>query len=106
MSRSDALVRAKQALDLVGADPRAALRAADQVLGEVRPRESPEAVGTAQRAAALALKEIGDLESAETRLRAGVRSTSGRSDRAEAEARMSLAFILLERGRPRAALAQ
>ena len=106
MTESDVLALAQHALDLVGTDPREALREADDVLTVARPRVSPEAVSTAQRAAALALKEMGDLPSAERRLRAGLRSTAGHSARAEAEARMSLAFILLERGHAHAALAQ
>ena len=106
MTDPDVLERAQRALDLVGTDPREALRQADDVLTMARPRDSPEAVSTAQRAAALALKEMGDLASAEQRLRSGLRSTAGRSARGEAQARMSLAFILLERGHTRAALGQ
>jgi tetratricopeptide (TPR) repeat protein len=104
VSDPDVLALAQHALDLVGTDPRAALREADAVLGLIRPRVSPQAAATAQRAAGLALKQLGDLESAESRLRRGVRAAAGRSQRAEAEARMSLAFILLERGRVRGAL--
>ncbi len=105
MTDSDVLALAQHALDLVGTDPRAALRAADDVLVEIRPRPSPEAAGTASRAAGLALRELGDLSGAETRLRAGVRAART-TPKTQAEARMSLALVLLDRGRTRAALRQ
>src|SRR5437899_7894073 len=100
------VAEANPALDLVGSDPRRALAAADAVLPEASRGRSPEAVATAQRAAGLALRNMCELTAAETRLRAGVRSAANRAPRAAAEARMSLAFVLLERGRVRAALNQ
>ncbi|HTY73220.1 MAG TPA: CHAT domain-containing protein [Actinomycetes bacterium] len=105
-SSADLELSARRALDLVGTDPRAALGAADEVLAAPRRLLSAEARGTAARAAALALKELGDLDAAEAVLRNAVRAIGGQSDTAAAETRMSLAFILLERGRTRAALRQ
>ena len=107
MTDSDVLALAQRALDLVGADPREALREADEVFS-VTPAPGVARGGLGPRSARRRSRSRrwATCDSAETRLRAGVRSTAGRSDRAEAEARMSLAFILLERGRSRAALAQ
>lgn len=99
---------AERALTLVGADPHAALTAADSVVAACpRPRTSDalRAVSTAHRAAGLALTSVGELLSGERRLRRAI-TVAERGDDAEraAEARMSLAYVLLERGRSRAAL--
>lgn len=98
---------AAEALALVGVDPRRALAAADRAVAAARVRADRTAEGTADRAAGLALRELGDLAAAETRARRAVRSgrKSGTAQN-EAEARMSLAFVLLERGRVTSALAQ
>ncbi|HET8683526.1 MAG TPA: CHAT domain-containing tetratricopeptide repeat protein, partial [Micromonosporaceae bacterium] len=59
------------------------------------------------RAAGLALRELGDLIAAEARLRTAVRLAARvGAAQAAAKARMSLAFVLVERGRTRAALIQ
>jgi tetratricopeptide (TPR) repeat protein len=100
-------VRAAAALDLVGRDPRLALTEADAAVVEARGDHDVAAASLAHRAAGLALRELGDLATAESRARIGVRVAARRgAERAAAEARMSLAFILLDRGRVRAALAE
>ncbi|MGI5214786.1 CHAT domain-containing protein [Plantactinospora sp. CA-290183] len=164
-----ALAHAGTVLAEVGRDPRRALALADDLIRETDPGAPDERRGSgryaaaravAHRAAALALREIGDLAAAERRARAAVREAAdagprwrrrrpaGRADpepptadsaapppgdrvapppgdpaaqpppcdpaeeapdqgvQAGAEARMTLAFILLDRGRSRAALAQ
>jgi tetratricopeptide (TPR) repeat protein len=104
--REALLEEAQRALDLVERSPREALAAADAVLAHVPRQRGPEAVATAQRAAGLALRNLGDLPSAETRLRSGIRSAARTAPQQAAEARMSLAFVLLEEGRTRDALTQ
>ncbi len=99
---------AEHALALVGADPRAALEQADAVVARVpraRDRDEVRALATAHRAAGLALRQMADLDVADKRLRRAI-SVAERADRPElaAEARMSLAFVLMDRGRLRAAL--
>jgi tetratricopeptide (TPR) repeat protein len=97
--------RAAAALDLVGRDARLALAEADAVVAQAN--GDVAAVSLAHRAAGLALRGLGDLAAAEVRARTGVRvaSRSG-AEQAAAEARMSLAFILLDRGRLLTALAE
>lgn len=97
---------ARNALELVGSNPRLALEQADAAVDAALTAGDRAAASMAQRAAALALRECGDLVAAEIRMRRAVRTADrGRADQAAAEARMSLAFILLEGGRVRAALA-
>ncbi|MGE3809902.1 MAG: hypothetical protein AB7I24_00005, partial [Candidatus Nanopelagicales bacterium] len=69
----DGLVaRAEAALDAVGRDPHAALRLADDVLrilpSRRRSDEDVRALVVAQRAAGLALREIGEAAAARARL--------------------------------------
>ncbi len=104
--RQALLEEAQRALDLVEHSPREALAAADSVLARIPRQRGPEAVATAQRAAGLALRNLGDLPTAESRLRAGIRSAARNAPQEAAEARMSLAFVLLEEGRTRHALEQ
>jgi tetratricopeptide (TPR) repeat protein len=99
---------AQEALDLVGRDPREALALADAIVADLPRPRTPEAVrevATAHRAAGLALRDLGELPQAEARLRRAV-ATAERHALAElaAESRMSLAYVLLERGRVGAAL--
>ncbi|HEV8559720.1 MAG TPA: CHAT domain-containing protein [Actinophytocola sp.] len=97
--------RAAAALDLVGRDPRKALSEADAAVAGAQ--GDVAAASLAHRAAGLALRELGDLAMAESRARIGVRVAARRGAiQAAAEARMSLAFILLDRGRIRAALTE
>ncbi|MCE6998448.1 CHAT domain-containing tetratricopeptide repeat protein [Saccharothrix sp. S26] len=98
---------AAAALDLVGRDPRLALTEADAAAAEALAAGDPTALCTAHRAAGLALRGLGDLPGAEARLRTGIRAaTRAGAEQAAAEARMSLAFILLDRGRLRTALTE
>jgi tetratricopeptide (TPR) repeat protein len=104
-AETSSVERAEFALELVGRDPRLALAEADAVV-EVSAREHDVvALSRAHRAAGLALRELGDLPTAEARLRAAVRR-AGHVVEVAAEARMSLAFILLDRGRLPAALGE
>lgn len=93
------------ALDLVGSDPRAAVEAAHEAVRLAGLQQDAAAASTAQRALGLARRALGDLPGALLALRAAVRTAeaAGRPEPA-AEARMSLAFALLERGRVAAAL--
>ncbi len=100
---------ATAALDLVGADPHAALSMADEVVAAIpRQNRSPEqvqALAMAHRAAGLALSEVPDMPEAERRLRTSVRlARSAKDPTRAAEAAMSLSFVLQERGRVPAAL--
>jgi tetratricopeptide (TPR) repeat protein len=99
--------RADAALDLVGRDPQLALAEAEAALEAAIAEHEPAAGSRAHRAAGLALRELGNLPAAEDRLRTGVEhALQGGEVQAAAEARMSLAFVLLDRGRLKAALAQ
>jgi hypothetical protein len=96
---------ARAALDLVPADPRRAAVRAARALELARTQRDREAQSTAHRALGLAARELGDLDTALTELRAAVRvATAAGLDCAAAQARMSRAFVLLTQGRTRAAL--
>ncbi|WP_048554764.1 tetratricopeptide repeat protein, partial [Nostocoides japonicum] len=96
---------AQEALDLVGVDPRRALDVAEALGTAARSRRDVASASAADRAAGLALRETGRLVEAERRLRrAAVGAGRTGAAQAEAEARMSLAFLLLERGKARSAL--
>ena len=96
---------AAHALELVGSNPRLALDEADAAVAAARAAHDAVAGSMGHRAAGLALRELGDLVAAETRVRAAVRlAARDGAEQAAAEARMSLAFVLLEQGRTRAAL--
>ncbi len=98
---------AAAALTEVGRDPRGALQAADRAVSLARAAADPAAAATAHRAAALAWRELGDLDQARRRGAAGVRvAVRGSLATEEAEARMTLAFIQLEQGSVRAAMHQ
>lgn len=100
-----ALREARRALDLVGSDPPSAVRCAHAALVLGRRERDPEARSAAQRALGLAHRELGDLPAALSCLRSAVRTAAAaRLDGPAAEARMSLAFALLDRGRLAAAL--
>ena len=100
---------ARAAYDLVGDDDARALQLADEVVASVpvegASAEQLEAASMAHRAAGLALYQRPDLVAAEARLRVAVSIAAGAGlTTVEAEAAMSLAFILLERGQPSEAL--
>ena len=99
---------AQHALAQVGVDPREALAEADAIVARLpRPRTPHDVreVATAHRAAGLALRSMGEPASGEKRMRRGI-ALAERHDQREvaAEVRMSLAFVLLDLGRSRAAL--
>jgi tetratricopeptide (TPR) repeat protein len=101
---------ARGAFELIGSDPGAALAAADRIVAAVPARGATpvqlEAVSMAHRVAALALTEVPDLHAAESRIRLAVSvARRARSSECEAQARMTLAFVLMGRGRLVAALA-
>ncbi len=104
----DLVARAERALADVGRDPNTALAEADAVVAAIPRPLAPEqvrAVVTAHRAAGLALRELSEIEEAEARLRRAVRLADNRRlPDVAAEARMTLAFTLMERGRMLAAL--
>ncbi len=87
------------------ADPHAAALAARAAAAAAKHAGNAAAVSMAMRALGLAKRAEGDLPAALKSLRAAVRTaqTAGESELA-AEARMSLAFVLLDRGRVVAAL--
>ena len=95
---------AERALAAVGRDPHQALRDADHAVSAGMAANDRAAASKAHRAAGLALRELGRLPDAERRLRTAARiADDGRAAQAAAEARMSLAFVLLDRGRVRTA---
>jgi CHAT domain-containing protein/tetratricopeptide (TPR) repeat protein len=95
-------------LELVGRDPSAALAFANEVVSRHRrPSTTAEAlpVVIAQRAAGLALRQLGDPAAGAKRVRAGVALAERVGDvLAAGEARTTLAFLLVELGQTRAAL--
>ncbi|MDP9795142.1 tetratricopeptide (TPR) repeat protein [Catenuloplanes nepalensis] len=93
------------ALDLVTADPRRATRLALEARRSARRAADPGAESTAERALGLAARELSDAPAALRHLHRArrVAARAGLAERA-AEARMSLALVLAEAGRPRAAL--
>jgi tetratricopeptide (TPR) repeat protein len=101
----DPEVVAAEASRLVGTDPVRAQRVAMQavLLAEAAGRPGPAA--RAQRAHGRAAYELGRLDEAVTSLRTSVRfAEDGDDPVAAAEARMSLAYVLLEQGRTADAL--
>jgi tetratricopeptide (TPR) repeat protein len=98
---------AAAALAMVGASPRDAQDAALEAQRVSRRQRDRAAESVAGRALGLARKELGDLVGARTALRAAVRVADRAGlDGVAAEARMSLAFVLLDSGRVTGALAQ
>jgi len=102
-----AMAMAREALDLVGRDPTAAAAAAGEAAAAGRARRDAAAVAVSLRAQSLADQALGRTKEALAAGRAAVRAAT-RSGQAnvEAEARMSLAFVLLERGQVPSALAE
>lgn len=102
-----AMAMAREALDLVGRDPTAAAAAAGEAAAAGRARRDAAAVAVSLRAQSLAHQALGRTKEALAAGRAAVRAAtrSGQAD-VEAEARMSLAFVLLERGQVPSALAE
>ena len=89
---------AQDALELVGRDPAAAASAADEATEAARAAHDRAARAVALRARSLAERELGRIGEALRSGQASVRAAASAGDSAlEAEARMSLAFVLLER---------
>ncbi len=107
LESSHAADAAAAALAMVGASPRDAQDAALEARRVSRRQHDRAAESVAGRALGLARKELGDLVGARAALRDAVRVADGAGlDRVAAEARMSLAFVLLDSGRVTGALAQ
>ena len=107
---ADLRALAQEAYDLVGVDHVRALALAESVVAAVPARgateEQRQAESIAHRAAALALVDAPDLPTAEQRARrAAVVARRAGLVVVEAEATLTLAYVLLERGRGGAALA-
>lgn len=103
----DPAALAEQALLLVGSDPRGAQRVAEQAVTAARTTGDHAAEVRALRASGTAARDLGRFDEALRILRAAVRrgERAGVTE-AAAEARVSLAYVLLARGSSRAALAQ
>jgi tetratricopeptide (TPR) repeat protein len=107
VSREDAVELAAEAHRLVGVAPRRALRTADIAARMAQATGDYGTESQALRAKGRALRELSRLDDAVAALRRAVRRGEAGGAALEAgEARMSLAFVLLERGRTRQALAQ
>lgn len=107
MNGSQVLGRAREALRLAEAAPGQAVDLASSVARQAHQEGQVVARAVAERAWGLALRHRGDLDSAIAHLRHAVRlGNHGGSVDVAGEARMTLAFALAERGRPRQALDQ
>ncbi|WP_327004719.1 hypothetical protein OHA72_58470 [Dactylosporangium sp. NBC_01737] len=102
---SDALTLATRAVEAVAADPDQARALAASALVAARRAKDPDAASVANRALGLAARADEDAHTAARHLRAALR-VAGRHDRMTlaAEARMSLALVLDDLGRPSAAV--
>jgi len=104
---TDPVALAGEANRLVGVAPRRALRVAQDAVRAARAGGDRAAESQALRAQGRAYRELSRLDEAVDALRQAVsRAESGGAAFAAGEARMSLAFVLLERGQTRQALAQ
>ncbi|MGH4027055.1 MAG: hypothetical protein ACRDRV_20995, partial [Pseudonocardiaceae bacterium] len=107
MNGSQALGRAREALRLAESAPGQAVDLASSVARQAHQEGEVVARAVAERAWGLALRHRGDLDSAIAHLRHAVRlGHHGGSVDVAGEARITLAFALAERGRPRQALQQ
>lgn len=96
---------AERVLSISFGDPRAGLRLASRILSRAAP--GSEAAVVAGRAAGLAELQLGHVGAARRRLERAVRAAAGGGlTRREAEARQSLAFVLLQTEEPDEALRQ
>lgn len=97
--------QAREALRLADADPRRAADLALVAAGAARAEADLAAAAVAERARGLALFHLEDVDAALASLRAAIRlGRRAGSATVAAEARMTLAFVLLWRGRSRQAL--
>jgi CHAT domain-containing protein len=102
-----AIEEAREALRLAEAEPERAAALSAGIVTRAQEAGDLATAAVAERAWGLALRHRGDVDSAITHLRAAIRlaTRAGTPDLA-AEARMTLAFALAERGRPAKALAE
>ncbi|MFI5915152.1 CHAT domain-containing protein [Dactylosporangium sp. NPDC051541] len=102
---AEPLALAARAIEAAAGDPRRARTLAESAVAAARRARDPEALSMAHRAAGLAARASYDAGAAARHLRKAV-SVATRHDRATpaAEARMSLALVLEELGRPAAAV--
>jgi tetratricopeptide (TPR) repeat protein len=99
--------QAREALRLADSDPRRAAAQAAAVLESARAAHDNAAAAVAERALGLAAMHVDDLDIALSHLRAAIRhGRRAGSPLLAAEARMTLAFVLNRRGRPRTASAE
>ncbi|MEN3357389.1 MAG: hypothetical protein V7637_1371, partial [Mycobacteriales bacterium] len=105
MRDGTALEEARAAKRLADQDPARALPAAERAARRARLERDPAATAVAERACGLALMYTGDQDNAVRHLRRAVAGgLAAGSAVLTAEARMTLAFVLSQRGRPAAAL--
>src|SRR5215475_2210769 len=107
MTTADPVTLADEANRLVGVAPGQAVGVAQEAVRVARVTGDPAAESQALRAQGRAFRELSRLDEAVAALRRAVAcAESGGAALAAGEARMSLAFVLLERGQTRQALAQ
>jgi tetratricopeptide (TPR) repeat protein len=107
MSASAIADDAREALRLAEAEPARALALSARVAARARAAGDPGAAAVAERAWGLALRHRGDVDSAIVHLREAIRlGRRAGSPQLTAEARMTLSFALIERGRARQALTE
>ncbi|MEU4695719.1 CHAT domain-containing protein [Nonomuraea dietziae] len=97
------VARAEEAILQSGMDPARALDSARAVFAAAQEAGAVEAAVIALRAMALACRELGDLETAESHLRRAI-ATSGAPAERLAQARLSLVSVRTQRGHPLQAL--
>src|SRR6266545_768213 len=97
--------RAREALRLADAEPRRSAMLAAEVARQARDQRDHAAAAIAERALGLATLHLEDLDTAARHLRSAIAlGRRARSPRLVAEARMTLAYTLSRRGRPRLGL--
>jgi tetratricopeptide (TPR) repeat protein len=106
MSATRAAADAEEALRLVDVSPRRALELALAAVRQARAVGALDAASVAERAAGRALRLRGDLDNAIRHLRTAVRlGQQAESTELTTRAQFALASALVDRGRPRPALA-
>jgi tetratricopeptide (TPR) repeat protein len=97
------LQKAEAILEIAHADPKTTLSRASALLAETR---DPEAISVLERASGIATKELNRLEDAHQHLAKAIKAAGSRFPIRAAQARMSMALVLLELGRTRDALTE
>jgi len=97
--------QAREALRLAEGEPGRSLPLAAAAARQARAERDHATAAVAERALGIAVLHLGDLDTAVAHLRAAIAlGLRARSPQLAAEARMTLAFVLNRRGRPRRAL--